>query len=854
MNKLISRALALVLCSVSLLGMFALPARADGEISSVSVTVTAPAAGQQPATTAAAGDSCYAVESVLWSTDDPFEAGQTYQVQVTLRVAEGYAFAAQVAGTVNGKGCSVETLEPSAKIRLTCDFTVGTPTVSRVFITGLTVPAQGEVPDAALSAGDSSYRIHEVAWTKPDGKTMAAGDRFQSGVYTLRIVLTAAEGYGFADAVTATVDGGSARCAVTGENTAVVEKSYTVESITAITQVALTGLAIPGKDLKPDFSVDVVAGGLYTVEQVAWRGWNTAEGMDNYVTLGPEDTFLPGYSYQVAILLKANQGAAFSLNAQGKPQVTAIINGETAHPGTAVSGKEPAQYLMTGMDFAIEGEKTPISAVEIFEVTEPSIGKKPGALAKVPADALYTVDKVIWKKWNLSQSFSEPVPMTGQETFEANGDYQITVILKAKDEAAFTVDQYGRPQIKATLNENPTNPPAAVEDRDPRQYISVSYNFRTPGELIKDVSILALDEPVKGELPDYEVEVPFNANYEVEDVIWQWRDAQSPAARFSKMTFSDVFGTEKEYRICITLVAREDAEFATAANGQPQVTAKFNGEPAKPASEVKDRNPAQCIQVTFDFLMESDIKKVERVVVEELDMPMAGSKPDMDASVSFVSKFTVQDITWERLDNGKTQQLNKTDTFRAGESYRVIITLKAKENAEFAVSSTGRTNVTATLNGKPVTVSAISGREPKRYISIAAEYSIYTVVEGDGAQWTPKKETLRFRFSGDSEEVIAVKVDDVVLDDSFYTLSGDAVILELDSRYLSALSDGTHRLTVLYENGVATTDFEVSNDGSVPQQEQKKSSGIWILIILLMVVLLCGAVALSVFLRKKGWL
>ncbi len=854
MKKPVCRLLSLLLCCVMALGTF--PVSAETEISSVWVTLTAPAAGESPVNSAVAAEDAYTVESVQWSTDAPFEAGGTYQVQVILQAAEGNTFSPAVSGKINGKSCTAEAIEPSAKIRLTCDFTVepSDTTISHVVVGGdNTRPVDGGSPGTSFDTPDAGYRVQEAVWSRADGRPMDSF--FVGGVsYTVSIVLVTEPGYTFESYVSGSFEGGNVgSCQVKNENTAVMELTFTAASV--ITQVAVTGLTLPEKNGKPDFSVEAAPGALYTVEQVAWRGWNTAEGVNSYVNLTANDSFLPGHTYQVAILLKAKSGASFRTDGQNKPQVSATVNGQAAHSGAAVNGKEPSLYIMTGLDFTLEGEKTPIDQVTVTEVTPPSIGKKPSAFAKVPEDAAYTVDKVVWKKWDGSYSFSDPLIMGSRETFEADTDYQVTVILKAKKEAAFTTDSLDRPTVKATLNGNPTNTPLAVEERDPAEYIAVSYNFRTAGELITDVSILALEEPVKGKLPDFKVEVPFGAQYEIESVIWQWRDPETPNAKFTKMMASDAFGTDKEYQICVTLVAKEDAEFATSSTEQPQVTVKFNGDPAKPAVAVKDREPSQCVQVTFEFLLESDIKTVERVSVEGLDLPAAGSKPDMEADISFVAKYTVHEITWERLTDGKSQKLNRDESFRAGERYRVTVVLKAKEDAEFAVSATGRTQVSAALNGKTVVVSPAGSRDLKAYVSICEEFSIYTVIEGDGAQWTPQKETLRFRFSGEKKDVAGVKVDADLLSEGFYKLSQGSVVVELDSRYLSGLTDGKHQLTVLYADGVATTEFEVYNDGSVPpDREEKNDSGLWLLVIPLMVALLCGAIALSVFLRKKGWL
>ncbi len=866
MKKNLQRAVSLMLCAVTvcLLLCGVLPVMA-AEIGTVAVTVTAPSAGASPSFQATAADSRYSADQVQWlapdgtalSTGSRFEAGKTYQVQVTLSAATGEVFQEGVSGTVNGNGCRVEKV--NSAIKLIYDFTVSSPVINRVSVGDLSEPAQGAAPDIEFSVADRTYRIQEVVWTHvnaPGGaKVMDDTTPFTGGgQYKIRIVLAAEAGCSFDASVSGTINGKTVSCTSAGNGMVALENTYTVTQSQEISQVSVTGLSLPAEGLQPDFTVSVPADALYTIDEVAWRGWVTAQGSSSYHTLTPDSTFMPGRTYQVAIVLRAKPGAVFRLNEQGKPQVTATIDGETVQDAMAITTESPAAYVVIGAVYPLAGDKTPVSQVTVTEITPPSIGKKPVSTAKVPEDALYTVDKVIWKRWNNAQSLTEPVNMGSQEKFMQNTDYRVDVILKAKDEAAFTLDTFDRPLVSATLNENPTNPPTAVPNQDPAQYICVSYHFRTATDLIESVSILGLDEPVKGKHTDSELSLPGDALYEIESVIWQWRDPQTPNSKFAKMTFSDVFEYDKEYQICVTLIAKEDAEFSTNSEGQPQVTVKFNNEPAKPAAAVKDRESAQCIQVTYEFLLESDIKTIDQVEVHDLEMPKPGSTPDKEASVSFVAKYTVNSIAWERMENGKASKLKNSDKFRAGETYRVTVVLQAKENAIFAVSTVGKHQVAATIDAKTVSVSAASGRDPEEYIALVREFTIYTVVEGEGAIWTPDKETLRFRFSGERRDFKHLEVDGVLVDARYYTVADNDVVIQLSSSFISALKDKEYTLKAVFTDGEATLQFQVDHNANNSTTPQKKSNPvIWILITAALVLLTAGGIAIYIFLYKKGW-
>ncbi len=866
MKKTYQKLLSLLLCCAAVLSFGSFPARADTEITSAAVTgITVPADGSSPVFSAAVpSGAMYGAEKVQWflntssltelTAADQFQNGQSYQVHVTLKANAGYVFSAQASGTVNGNSCTTTAGETAGQIKLIYDFAVSSE-ISHVSVKDLTIPVQGALPDTAFSVGENTYRIHEVTWVYRNPFTgnpriMGSGETFEGGSqYSVQVVLAAENGSSFAGYVTGTINAETAICSAAGSLDAskyvMLETYYNVEKIQVISDVVLTGITVPEKNMTPDFTADAAPGSGYTVEQVAWRGWKTSENADTYTTMTAKDTFQPGYTYQVAVLVKAE--GAFALDSQGNPQVSVMVNGESAGKATAVNGKDPVSYVLTGFVFSIEEEKTPIETVTVTDVVQPVIGKRPANIAKVPHDALYTVEQVVWKRWDIGGS--DPVPMDSSESFEPNNDYQFTVILKAKEQAAFVLDQYDRLAISATINENLTNPPAAVEGYDPAEYICISYNFRTAANLITGVEILNVEEPEKGKLPDLKVDIPNTDLYVMESVIWQVRDPKNPNSQFTKMGFSDIFENGKVYQLCVTLAAREDAAFSCSSTDQPQVTVKVNREPAKPASVVEDREPTQCIMVTWEYALDSNVKTVNYVGVDGLSLPIPGENPDTEASAGSGGKYSIHDIVWE----GKSGKLDQKDTFRAGESYRVTIVLKANEEAAFAVTEDGKPAVEALLNDKAAEVTTVSGKEAAEYIAITGEFTIYPVISGDGAQWEPGQAGLSFLFSGEMKDFVELTVDDAPVGAQFYDVSQDGITL--DSGYLTSLDAGIHQLKAVYTDGLAVTEFEIIGDGS---QADADGSGfswlIWILVLVLIVALLAGAIVLSVFLRKKGWL
>ncbi len=172
MKKTYSRWTSLVLCCVSLLGIFvgAVPALALEEITSAAVTVTVPASGASPVLEASvSADAPYTVTNVQWSTTEPFAAGQTYQVRVTLQAVGDGFFSSQLTATVNAVSCRVEGLDSAQdaikEVTLVRNFTVSGQIVDTVSLSGLTVPEQGGVPDMSLIVPPGElYAVEQVLW------------------------------------------------------------------------------------------------------------------------------------------------------------------------------------------------------------------------------------------------------------------------------------------------------------------------------------------------------------------------------------------------------------------------------------------------------------------------------------------------------------------------------------------------------------------------------------------------------------------------------------------------------------------------------------------------------------------
>ena len=112
----------------------------------------------------------------------------------------------------------------------------------------------------------------------------------------------------------------------------------------------------------------------------------------------------------------------------------------------------------------------------------------------------------------------------------------------------------------------------------------------------------------------------------------------------------------------------------------------------------------------------------------------------------------------------------------------------------------------------------------------------YRVAEGAGSEWKKGSgDVLTFGSNGSSTRLVAIKVDDNLLSAEDYVVEdGYRTRVTLTAEYLETLSTGKHILTMVYENGEASTTFVI-----------KGGSLWWLWLILLL--LLVAAVAITVW-------
>lgn len=289
------------------------------------VTVTAPAAGANPATTATvpANDGYSVVAgSVKWYDGDTelsagatFARGKSYTVEVTLQADNNLSFTDATPVTINRHSVTRKTFSADKK-QMTVYYEF--PETERLSIgsADITViaPAIGANPatTATVTANDG-YSVVDgsVKWFYGDTELNTGATFGYEKPYTVKVTLTAKDGYKFTETTAATINGNTADKSL---NNGTLTVSYTFAAIplTEITSAEITVIAPDGGATPADATVLTNNG--YSVLMTEWR-------KDTYPVVG---NFVAGTEYQVVVTLKANDGYKFTAD------TTATINDNNA--------------------------------------------------------------------------------------------------------------------------------------------------------------------------------------------------------------------------------------------------------------------------------------------------------------------------------------------------------------------------------------------------------------------------------------------------------------------------------------------------------------------------------------------
>lgn len=145
----------------------------------------------------------------------------------------------------------------------------------------------------------------------------------------------------------------------------------------------------------------------------------------------------------------------------------------------------------------------------------------------------------------------------------------------------------------------------------------------------------------------------------------------------------------------------------------------------------------------------------------------------------------------------------------------------------------------------------------------------YTIIAGDNQTLTANAgEALTVTADGDAAKLEAVQVDGVTVDPANYTVKSGSTIVTLSADFVKTLSAGSHTMTFVYTDGVATAKFTIQETASssssassssaaasssaettLPQTGDNSNAVLWVILLLLAISAMAGT---ALYISKKN--
>ena len=204
------------------------------------------------------------------------------------------------------------------------------------------------------------------------------------------------------------------------------------------------------------------------------------------------------------------------------------------------------------------------------------------------------------------------------------------------------------------------------------------------------------------------------------------------------------------------------------------------------------------------------------------------TEAEIEAGILTIEKadLTVEDVTefFEYTKKGE-QTINLAElvpgaTNYAPGTYTDIngiltggITIDATGLMKFALSALTKDNI-----DNKVTVPVIITSENYNDVTVKVTIYIspeYRIIDGAGSTWTQNTDgTVVIRGNGEFSRFHAVKVDGKVIDPANYEAKEGSTIITLKAEYLKTLATGSHTFAIVWNNGIAGTNFTVAANTS----------------------------------------
>lgn len=201
---------------------------------------------------------------------------------------------------------------------------------------------------------------------------------------------------------------------------------------------------------------------------------------------------------------------------------------------------------------------------------------------------------------------------------------------------------------------------------------------------------------------------------------------------------------------------------------------------------------------------------------------------EIEAGILTIDKadLTVEDVTefFEYTKKGE-QTINLANLVPGARSYALDayandngivsgdITIDATGLMKFALSELTKDNIDKKVT-VPVTITSENYKDVRVNVIIYISPE-YRIIDGANSSWTQNTDgTVVIRGDGEFSRFHAVKVDGKVIDPANYAAKEGSTIITLKAEYLKTLATGSHTFAIVWNNGIAGTNFTVAANTS----------------------------------------
>ncbi len=396
--------------------------------------------------------------------------------------------------------------------------------------------------------------------------------------------------------------------------------------------------------------------------------WKKLSGTD-----AGSDVFAVSGCYRVTVALEPVSGYKFS------SPFTVYINGTEA----TVEWRE-STYAIVSAEINVKTRSVTKELDLRNTLKLPQAGEKTYDRISLSYTVFNDPEILEWRDETANYS----LPLTGSE-FLLGHVYSALVRIKL-NKGWYLLGTADKPQFKVLTNETVTDTDVRIAPSDCTVNGIKSVTVKVVFAKIPDLSsivITGITEPAPKNNPTYHAEVANDAYYTVTgQIIWESLSSKE------ELDPTDTFEMLASYRVTVFLKPKPGYQFPSIQS----LRATVNGIAASKIEKI-----GEIFVVSADFICAG---KISSVSVTGVTPPLEGAKPSFYATVASDADYTVENYTsgdwrngvfWEDLTAGGS--LTATDTFIAGHTYRVEISLLAKYEEAFPFSYDG---ITATVNGQ----------------------------------------------------------------------------------------------------------------------------------------------------------